>query len=133
MRGAIEKARKESAEPARAFRRGRESVHGLPGAAGGPDISPVAVALTGEGLRFNVFTPADSVRLSSEGTPGGLPRDGTRQRADPPAVMGRTSRGRGRRAFTSERPVRDGAAVGELTRRRRPPVPRRGDGPFVER
>ena len=34
---------------------------------------------------------------------------------DPPRVIGRTSRGRGRRAVTSERPLRDGADVADLT------------------
>ena len=33
---------------------------------------------------------------------------------DPPEVVGRTSRGRGRRMVTSERPVRERTAVAEL-------------------
>jgi len=115
VRGAIENARKESAE-----RRERSD-----GAAKAytlflerqavPTFRLVAVALTGEGLRFNVSTPAESVRLSSEGNAEDYLELALDSSQDPPAVMGRTSRGRGRRAFTSERPVRDGAAVGELT------------------
>ena len=35
--------------------------------------------------------------------------------SDPPAVLGRTSRGRGRRLITSERPIGGGAPIADLT------------------
>jgi len=35
--------------------------------------------------------------------------------SDPPAVIGRTSRGRGRRTVTSERVLKDGTAISDLT------------------
>ena len=80
-----------------------------------PLFHQVASALVAEGHMFKVFTPAGSVRLASERTPDEfieLTLDGS---SDPPQVVGRSSRGRGRRLMTSERPVREGAPVAELT------------------
>jgi hypothetical protein len=80
-----------------------------------PLFHQVASALVAEGLRFKVFTPAGSVRLASES--GGddyieLVLDTT---GEEPQVLGRSSRGRGRRPVTSERPVKPGSNVGSLT------------------
>ena len=125
VRGAIENARKESVE-----RRERSD-----GAAKAytlflerqavPTFRLVAVALTGEGLRFNVSTPAESVRLSSEGNAEDYLELALDSSQDPPAVMGRTSRGRGRRAFTSRAPGARRGGGRRTDRRRRPRVPRR--------
>jgi hypothetical protein len=80
-----------------------------------PLFQTVASALVAEGYRFKVFTPADSVRLASE-TSGNdfveLTLDAT---ADPPTVSGRTSRGRGSRLVDSERPVKEGKAIADLS------------------
>jgi hypothetical protein len=80
-----------------------------------PLFQTVASALVAEGYRFKVFTPADSVRLASE-TSGNdfveLTLDAT---ADPPTVSGRTSRGRGSRLVDSERPVKEGKAITDLS------------------
>ncbi len=70
-----------------------------------PVFHQVAAALTGEGHPFKVFTPAGAVRLASDRSPDEfieLSLDGT---ADPPEVLARVSRGRGRRMVTTERPV----------------------------
>ena len=80
-----------------------------------PLFHTLAGALVAEGLRFKVFTPAGSVRLASESGPEDyieltLDADG-----DIPQVIGRTSRGRGRRLVTTERPVREGSDVATLT------------------
>jgi hypothetical protein len=80
-----------------------------------PAFHLVAQALVAEGYPFKVFTPAGSVRLASERSGDDyieLTLDTTQ---DPPTVIGRTSRGRGRRAVSSERPIRDGASVADLT------------------
>jgi hypothetical protein len=80
-----------------------------------PTFNIVAAALVAEGHRFKVFTPAGSVRLSSERSPDDyieLTLDSTE---DPPVVLGRTSVSRGRRAVTRERPVREGASPDALT------------------
>ena len=80
-----------------------------------PLFHQVASALVAEGLRYHVFTPAGSVRLASES--GGddyieLVLDTT---GDEPQVLGRSSRGRGRRLVTSERPIKPGSTVPSLT------------------
>ena len=73
-----------------------------------PLFRQVANALRAAGYGFTVFTPGGSVRLMSDKTAEDfieltLDSSGTR-----PVVMGRTSRGRGRRVVESERPVAEG-------------------------
>ena len=80
-----------------------------------PLFRTFASALTGEGLRFKVFTPAGSVRLVPEGASDDYIELVLETSGDVPQVIGRTSRGRGRRQVTSERPVKDGADVSTLT------------------
>ena len=80
-----------------------------------PTFHTFAAALVAEGYRFKVFTPAESVKLASEG--GGenfieIVLDST---IDPPRVTGHTSRSRGRRSMSSERPIRPGAGPADLT------------------
>lgn len=79
-----------------------------------PVVQQMASALSGEGHHFNVATPAGSVRLASVNSPEDYIEIALDTSEDPPEVVGRTSRGRGRRMITSERPVRDRTAVGEL-------------------
>ena len=79
-----------------------------------PVVQQMASALSGEGHHFNVATPAGSVRLTSAGSPEDYIEIALDTSEDPPEVVGRTSRGRGRRMITSERPVRDRTAVAEL-------------------
>ena len=80
-----------------------------------PAIQQFASALTGEGHLFHVATPAESVRLSSASAADDyieLLLDSTQ---DPPEVIARINRGRGRRMVTSERPVRERTAIKDLT------------------
>jgi hypothetical protein len=80
-----------------------------------PTFRTFAAALVAEGFRFKVFTPAESVKLASESAGGDfieLVLDAT---ADPPRVTGHTSRSRGRRSTSSERPVKEGAGPADLT------------------
>jgi hypothetical protein len=80
-----------------------------------PIFQTVSAALAAEGFRFRVFTPAESVRLASENTPDDyveLTLDSTN---DPPVVLGRTNRGRGRRVLTSERTVKENASIDQIT------------------
>lgn len=79
-----------------------------------PVVQQMASALSGEGHHFNVATPAGSVRLTAANSPEDYIEIALDTSEDPPEVVGRTSRGRGRRMITSERPVRDRTAVGEL-------------------
>jgi hypothetical protein len=80
-----------------------------------PAFSTLAAALVAEGHRFKVFTPAGSVRLASERSPDDFIELLLDSSEDPPVVLGRTSLSRGRRSVTRERPIRDRAAVADLT------------------
>jgi hypothetical protein len=79
-----------------------------------PVVQQFASVLSGEGHHFNVATPAGSVRLSAAGSSEDYIEIALDASEDPPEVVGRTSRGRGRRMITSERPVRERTAVDEL-------------------
>ncbi len=114
LRAAIEDARKRAAE-----RRVRtdDAVRAwerlLPEIAV-PAFHMVASALTGEGHRFKVVTPGDAVRLTPERGEEfiQLALDTSR---DEPALMVTATHGRGRRMVSSERVLREGAAIGTLT------------------
>ena len=60
-----------------------------------PLFHQLASALVAEGHRFTVFTPASSVRLASERSAEDFVELLLDTTADPPVVLGRTSKGRG--------------------------------------
>jgi len=80
-----------------------------------PAVQQFASALIGEGHLFHVATPAGSVRLTSGSSADDyleLLLDTTQ---DPPEVIARVNKGRGRRVVTSERPLRERTAIADLT------------------
>jgi hypothetical protein len=115
VRAAIESARREAKE--RRVRSDRAAVEyqDFLRDRAVPVFQTVAAALVAESYRFKVFTPADSVRLASENSGNDFIELSLDPGADPPTVIGRTSRGRGSRLVESERPVREGTAIAELT------------------
>jgi hypothetical protein len=80
-----------------------------------PLFHTFANALVAEGLRFKVFTPAESVRLASESGADNYIELVLDTAGDVPQVIGRTNHGRGRHLLTSEKPLKDGADVASLT------------------
>jgi hypothetical protein len=72
-------------------------------------------ALVAEGHRFKVYTPAESVRLVSDSSQDDFVEIVLDSSVDPPSPIARTNRSRGRKGLTSERPVREKAAIAELT------------------
>jgi hypothetical protein len=79
-----------------------------------PLFRQVANALKAAAYHFTVFTPGGSVRLMSDKAAEDfieLTLDSTGHR---PVVVGRVSRGRGRRVVESERPI-SGGPVREIT------------------
>ena len=80
-----------------------------------PIFQTVAAALVAEGFRFKVFTPADAVRLASESSGEDFIELSLDATVDPPVVLGRTSRGRGRRLVTTERALNDGSSIAALS------------------
>jgi hypothetical protein len=115
LRAAIEKARRESAERrARTDAAARDYETFLSQRAS-PVFHQFAAALNAEGQKFKVFTPAASIRLAAERSPAEFIELSLDDSSDPPAVIGRTSRGRGRRTATSERVLKDGTAISDFT------------------
>ena len=79
-----------------------------------PVVQQFANVLSAEGHHFQVATPAGAVRLTSAGRSEDYVEIALDTSEDPPEVVGRTSRGRGRRMISSERAVRERTAVAEL-------------------
>jgi len=79
-----------------------------------PVVQRFANVLSAEGHQFKVGTPAGSVRLTSAASGEDYIEILLDTSEDPPEVVGRTSRGRGRRMISSERAVRERTAVAEL-------------------
>jgi hypothetical protein len=133
LRAAIDRARQEaSARRERSDTAARDYERFLADRAV-PTLQALASALTAEGRRFEVFTPAGSVRLASAHSNDDFIELTLDSAQDPPVVVGRTNRGRGRRMVTSERPVREGIAVGDLTDEDVLDFVLEEIGPFVER
>ena len=115
VRAAIESARREARERrVRTDRAALEYQDFLRDRAV-PVFQTVAAALVAEGYRFKIFTPADSVRLASETSSTDFIELALDPASDPPAVIGRISRGRGSRLVDRERPVRQGTPILELS------------------
>ena len=114
LRSAIEQARSNTAaRRERSEAAGREYEQFLTKVAV-PVVQQFANVLSGEGHQFHVATPAESVRITAAGSAEDYIEILLDTTEDPPEVVGRTSRGRGRRMVTSERPVRERTAVAEL-------------------
>jgi hypothetical protein len=115
LRGAIASARSESQERrARIDAASREYETFLAERAV-PLFHTFASALAAEGMRFKVFTPAGSVRLTSEHRSDDFIELSLETEGERPQVIGRSSRGRGSRLVTSERPIKEAADVATLT------------------
>jgi hypothetical protein len=115
LRAAIDAARKGAVERrARSDQAARDYEQFLRECAV-PVFQTAASALIAEGYRFKVFTPADVVRLAVDSSADDYIELMLDPSVDPPRVLGRTSRGRGRRQITSERPIKENAAIADLT------------------
>ena len=79
-----------------------------------PAFHSVAAALTGEGHRFTVITPAGTVRMSPERSAEDFIELSLDTDRDRPGVVLRTARGRGRRMVAAERPLREDLPIAEL-------------------
>ncbi len=97
----------ESDLAARQFERFLEEV-------AGPVVRQFAGALRAEGFPYQIATPAGLLRLESERAREDVIEIAL-DTSERPVVVGRTSRGRGRRLVSEERPLREGAGVADLT------------------
>ena len=115
VRAAIESARREARERRVRSDRAALDYQDFLRDRAVPVFQTVAAALVAESYRFKVFTPADSVRLASETSSTDFIELSLDPAANPPTVIGRTSRGRGSRLVDRERPIREGAPIPELS------------------
>ena len=115
LRAAIDKARRASEERrARTDAAARDYQVFLEQRAT-PIVQQLAGALKAEGLSFKLFTPASSIRLASDRSPDEFIELSLDDTSDPPAVLGRTTRGRGRRMSSTDRALGGGAPIADLT------------------
>jgi len=115
LRGAIDAARCEAAARRERSDAAHRDYETFLAQRATPTFRLLASALAGDGHRFTIFTPADSVRLVSESSSDDFIELALDTSLDPPGVVGRTSRGRGRRNVSSERVIREGTSIGDLT------------------
>src|SRR5262245_22913657 len=115
LRAAIEEARRRSAERrTRNDEASRAWEQILPTKAV-PVFQTIASALVAEGHRFKVLTPGETVRLSLERSAEEFVELSLDTNRDEPALLLRSPRGRGRRMLSSERTIREGAAIAAVT------------------
>ena len=115
LRAAIDEARRHSAERrARVDAASRAWEDVLPGTVV-PAFHALCQALVAEGHRFKVLTPGESARLSVERSAEEFIELALDTARDAPAVMLRSTRGRGRRMVSSERVAAEGGAIAQLT------------------
>jgi hypothetical protein len=114
IRGAIETARARRAERRARGDEAARAYEQFLATTAIPAFQSVAAALTGEGHRFNVITPAGTVRMSPERTSEDFIELSLDTERDRPAVVLRSTRGRGRRMTESERTLREDLPIDEL-------------------
>jgi hypothetical protein len=115
VRAAIESAKRDTVERRTRVDAAGRDYEQLLATRATPVFHQLASALVAEGHRFKVFTPAGSVRLASERSPDNFIELTLDTASDPPAILVRSSAGRGRRAVTAERPIREGTPIADLT------------------
>jgi hypothetical protein len=115
VRAAVEHARRRAAERRTRHDEASRAYAQFLSTIAVPAFHLVATALVGEGHRFKVFTPAGSVRLASERSADDFLELTLDSERDSPAVVIRVSRGRGRRLVASERELKPGRAIADLT------------------
>ncbi len=115
LRGAIEQARREAADRRVRVDAAEHDYGRFLAERAIPVFQNVARALSGEGHPFKVSTPARSVKLESARSAADFIELELDADHDPPQVIGRSTRGRGRRMITSERPLRPHAGIADLT------------------
>jgi hypothetical protein len=115
LRAAVESAKVRAAERRTRTDEASRAYDGILETVAVPAFHTVVNALVGEGYRFKVTTPGRAVRLSPERSAEDFVELALDTERDAPAIVLAASRGRGRRAVTAERILRDGPRIAELT------------------
>jgi len=115
LRGAIEQAKRRAAdrrgvadEASRVWRERLPDVIV-------PAFQAVLNALSGDGFKFSLSTPGETARLSPERSSAEFVEIALDTNRELPAVVVRSTRGRGSRTIESERVVAEGPEIAELT------------------
>ena len=98
-----------------------------------PVFKTIASILKDEGYSFRVLTPTGAVQLASEASSEDFIELMLDNKRDPPALVGRVSRGWGRRVLVDELVLRDAPVIGDLTEDEVLEFALAQLGPFVER
>ncbi len=80
-----------------------------------PVARMLSTALKADGYPFTVATPSGGLRLTSDHARDDYIEVSLDTTSDPPVVIARTSRARGSRTVTEERPVKPGATPDAIT------------------
>jgi len=80
-----------------------------------PGFQAVQNALSGEGYKFSLSTPGETARLSPERSAAEFVEIALDTNRELPAVLVRSTRGRGSRTIASERVVAEGPEIAALT------------------
>ena len=115
LRSAIDDAKKRAGERRTRVDDARRAWEHLLPEMAVPTFHTMAGALTAEGHRFKVFTPGEAVRLSLERSAEEFVELSLDTERDEPALLLRSTRGRGRRIVSTERIVCETAQIGSLT------------------
>ena len=115
LRGAIEQAKRRAADRrAVADEASRVWAERLPEAVV-PAFHAVLNVLSGDGFKFSLSTPGQTARLSPERSSAEFVEVALDTDRDLPAVIVKSTRGRGSRTIESERVVAEGPEIAELT------------------
>jgi hypothetical protein len=115
LRAAIEQARRDAGARRERSDEGARTYEQFLNERAVPILHTLANALTAEGHRFKIFTPAGSVRLAAERGGDDFIEVALDATHDPPAVVLRTRQGRGRRQVATERAIAEGSAIASLS------------------
>jgi hypothetical protein len=115
LRGAIEQAKRRAADRrAVADEASRVWAERLPEAIV-PAFQAVLNVLSGDGFKFSLSTPGEAARLSPDRSSAEFVEVALDTSRELPAVIVRSTRGRGSRTIESERVVAEGPEIAELT------------------
>jgi hypothetical protein len=115
LRAAIERARRDAAVRRQHADTAAREFEAFLSQVAVPIFHTLANALVAEGHRFQVFTPAGSVRLASERSGEDFVELALDASPESPVILLRTSRGRGRGQITSERSIAPASGISSLT------------------
>jgi hypothetical protein len=114
LRAAIETAKVRAAERRARTDEASRAYDAILETVAAPAFHTVVNALVGEGHRFKVTTPGRAVRLSPERSVEDFIELSLDTERDTAAVVLLSSRGRGRRAVSAERILREGPQIADL-------------------